>query len=53
MLAGQTPGLKEVDDDIWLVGFMDPDLGYIQPRDNPFGPKVVTHVSGTILECTP
>jgi hypothetical protein len=48
-LAGQTLGLKEVDDDIWLVSFMDYDLGYIeleqrtlQPLDNPFGPKVVT-----------
>jgi transposase InsO family protein len=48
-LAGQTLGIKEVDDDIWLVSFMDYDLGYIeleqrtlQPLDNPFGPKIVT-----------
>ena len=47
-LAGQTLGLKEVDDNIWLVSFMDYDLGYIdleekslQPLDNPFGPKVL------------
>lgn len=40
-------GIKEVDDGIWLVTFMDYDLGYIdlkektlQPLDNPFGPKV-------------
>ena len=40
---------EEVDDDIWLVSFMDYDLGYIeleqrtvQPLENPFGPKVVT-----------
>jgi transposase InsO family protein len=53
-LAGQTLGIKEVDDDIWLVSFMDYDLGYIeleqrtlQPLDNPFGPKVVTDVTGT------
>ena len=46
--------VQEVDDGIWLVSFMDYDLGYIdleqrtlQPLDNPFGPKVVTHVSGT------
>lgn len=46
-LAGQAVGLKEVDDNIWLVSFMDYDLGYIdleektlQPLDNPFGPKV-------------
>jgi hypothetical protein len=54
VLAGQTLGIKEVDDGIWLVSFMDYDLGYIeleqrtlQPLDNPFGPKVVTAVSGT------
>lgn len=39
-------GIKEVDDGIWLVTFMDYDLGYIdledktrQPFNNPFGPK--------------
>jgi len=46
-LCGQPLGLKEVDDGIWLVSFMDYDLGYIdleerslQPLDNPFGPRV-------------
>jgi transposase InsO family protein len=46
-LAGQRLGIKEVDDAIWLVSFMDYDLGYIdleqktlQPLDNPFGPRV-------------
>lgn len=46
-LAGQAVGVKEVDDGIWLVSFMEYDLGYIdleektlQPLDNPFGPKV-------------
>jgi len=46
-LAGQAVGVKEVDHGIWLVSFMDYDLGYIdleektlQPLDNPFGPKV-------------
>ena len=40
-------GIKEVDDCIWLVSFMDYDLGYIelekktlQPLENPFGPKL-------------
>ena len=28
-LAGQAVGIKEVDDRIWLVSFMDYDLGYI------------------------
>jgi hypothetical protein len=37
-----------------INSFMDYDLGYIdleqrtlQPLDNPFGPRGVTHVSGT------
>jgi hypothetical protein len=62
VLAGQTLGLKKVDDGIWLVSFMHYDLGYIdleqkslQPIDNPFGPRLppmsweqsVTHVSGS------
>ena len=40
-------GIKEVDDVIWPVSFMDYDLGYIdleektlQSLNNPFGPKV-------------
>jgi len=47
VLAGQTLGLKEVDDGIWLVTFMHYDLGYfdleqrtLQPLDNPFGPRL-------------
>ena len=47
VLAGQLLGLKEVDDDIWLVTFMHYDLGYIdleqktlQPIDNPFGTRL-------------
>ena len=46
-LAGQAVGVKEVDHGVWLVSFMDYDLGYIdleektlQPLENPFGPKV-------------
>jgi putative transposase len=47
VLAGQAVGIKEVHDDIWLVSFMDYDLGYfdletrmLEPLENPFGPKV-------------
>jgi hypothetical protein len=47
VFAGQAVGIKEVEEGIWLVSFMDYDLGYIdleertlQPLDNPFGPKV-------------
>lgn len=43
VFAGQTMGLKEVEDNTWLVSFMDYDLGYIdleqkclQPLENPF-----------------
>jgi putative transposase len=28
VFAGQAAGIKEVHDDIWLVSFMDYDLGY-------------------------
>jgi hypothetical protein len=45
VLAGQTLGIKEVDEGIWRASFMHYDLGYIdleqrtlQPLDNPFGP---------------
>jgi len=41
--AGQRPGIKKVEDGIWIVSFMQYDLGYIslerktlQPIDNPF-----------------
>jgi len=47
-LAGQAVGVKEVDHGIWLVSFMDYDLGYIdleertlQTLENPFGAKVL------------
>jgi transposase InsO family protein len=47
-LAGQAVGIKEVDTGIWLVSFMDYDLGYIdleertlQPLQNPCGPNVL------------
>jgi transposase InsO family protein len=46
-LAGQYVGIKEVDDGIWLISFMQYDLGYVdleekslQPLENPFGLKV-------------
>jgi putative transposase len=47
VFAGQAVGIKEVHDDIWLVTFMDYDLGYfdlekhvLEPLDNPFGPRL-------------
>ena len=48
VFAGQNVGVTQVGDRIWLVTFMDYDLGYfddetcrLEPIDNPFGPKVL------------
>ena len=48
VLAGQRVGIKEVDEGIWIVTFMQYDLGYIdleqktlQPLDNPFGARLL------------
>jgi len=48
VFAGQAVGIKEVEEGIWLVSFMNYDVGYVdleektlQPLENPFGPKVL------------
>ena len=48
VFAGQDVGVRQVSDRIWLVSFMDYDLGYfddevcrLEPIDNPFKPKVL------------
>ena len=48
VFAGQNVGIKETEEKIWLVSFMDYDLGYfdeetcrLEPLRNPFGPKVL------------
>ena len=48
MFAGHDVGLRQVDDDVWLVSFMDYDMAYfdmessrVQALENPFGPKVL------------
>jgi len=48
VFAGQTVGIKQVEERIWLVSFMHYDLGYfddetcrLEPLQNPFGPKVL------------
>lgn len=48
VLAGQTLGLKEVEENVWLLSFMGYDLGYIdldekclQPLENSFGASKV------------
>jgi len=47
-LAGQTVGVTQVGERVWLVSFMEYDLGYfddetirVEPIDNPFGAKVL------------
>ena len=46
--AGQNGGVTQVGERIWLVTFMQYDLGYfddetcrLEPIDNPFGAKVL------------
>jgi putative transposase len=48
VFAGQNVGVTQVGERIWLVSFMQYDLGYfddetcrLEPIDNPFGPKVL------------
>jgi hypothetical protein len=48
VFAGQSVGIKQVSEQIWLVSFMDYDLGYfdhetcrLEPIENPFGPEVL------------
>jgi putative transposase len=48
VFAGQNVGVTQVGDRIWLVTFMQYDLGYfddetcrLEPIENPFGPKVL------------
>jgi putative transposase len=54
VFAGQAVGVKEINDGIWLVSFMDYDLGYFdldssnfEPLENPFGPKVIPMLQGS------
>jgi putative transposase len=48
VFAGQSVGVRQTDDRIWLVTFMHYDLGYfddetcrLEPLHSPFGPKVL------------
>jgi putative transposase len=48
VFAGQKVGVKQVGDHVWLVTFMEYDLGYfddetcrLEPIDNPFGQKLL------------
>ena len=48
VFAGQAVGVKQVSERVWLVSFMNYDLGSfddetcrLEPTENPFGPKVL------------
>jgi len=48
VFAGQIVGIREVDDQVWLVSFLDYDLGFfdqnegrVEPAPNPFAPEKV------------
>jgi transposase InsO family protein len=48
VFAGQIVGIREIDDQIWLVSFLDYDLGFfdrdevrVEPAPNPFAPEQV------------
>jgi putative transposase len=48
VFAGQFVGIREISDKIWLVSFMDYELGYfdedvgrVEPATNPFIPKLL------------
>ncbi len=48
VFAGQTVGVKQVADQVWLVSFMHYDLGFfdneccrVEAAENPFGVKVL------------
>ena len=52
VFAGQIVGIREVDDQIWLVSFLDYDLGFfdkdegrVEPAPNPFAPETVLTIS--------
>ena len=49
VFSGQLVGIREVEEKIWLVSFLDFDLDYfdekegrVEPGPNPFGAKVLT-----------
>ena len=49
VFSGKLLGVREVDGKIWLVSFLDFDLGYfdevegrVEPGPNPFAAKVLT-----------
>jgi len=52
-LAGQAVGIKEVDDGIWLVSFMDYDLGYIDLEEKSLQPLCSAKTPWTLMLPSP
>ena len=55
VFAGQNVGIKQIADQVWLVSFMQYDLGFfdqetdrVTSAENPFGAKSVTYVPGIV-----
>jgi transposase InsO family protein len=49
VMAGQRLGIKEVDEDIWLVSFMHYDLGYIDLSREPCRPSTIRSARDCLL----
>jgi len=46
VLAGQSLGIKEVDEGIWLASFMHYDLGYFDLEQKPCSPSTTPSARG-------
>jgi putative transposase len=60
VFAGQAVGVTQVSERVWLVSFMDYDLGYfddetcrLEPIENPFGPKCYPCPQNEVLPMSP
>lgn len=60
VFAGQSVGIKQTDEHIWLVTFMDYDLGYfddetcrLEPLENPFGPRALPGTGEAVAAAKP
>jgi hypothetical protein len=60
VFAGQDVRIKEVSDKVWLVSFMQYDLGFfdretgrVTSAENPFGPKVFAVSMDHENDCSP
>ena len=49
VFAGQYVGIREIADEIWLVSFMDYDLGFFDQTENRVEPVGVNHFAPKVL----